>query len=151
MYFLIDYHKACFYVEVESGKETVENNFMKTLPLFLYMQSCLTLYDPMDCSPQDSSVPGIFLARILKWVTISFSRGSSQPRTGTHVSCISCIDREILYLLHYLGSPWISIWDCKIFFILLYGICFTSNRSDSWKRSPWTAGSFHVSGDFPVC
>ena len=30
MYFLIDYHKACFYVEVESGKEIVENNFMKT-------------------------------------------------------------------------------------------------------------------------
>ena len=37
-------------------------------------KSCLTLYDPMDCSPPDSSVHGIFQARILEWVPISFSR-----------------------------------------------------------------------------
>ena len=41
-------------------------------------QSCLTLCDPMDCSPPGSSVHGIFQAVILEWVTISFSRGSSQ-------------------------------------------------------------------------
>ena len=40
-------------------------------------QSCPTLYDPMDCSPPGSSVHGISQARILKWVAISFSRGSS--------------------------------------------------------------------------
>ena len=44
-------------------------------------QSCLTLCNPMDCSPPDCSVPGIFQARILEKVAISFSRGSSQlPR-----------------------------------------------------------------------
>ena len=43
-------------------------------------QSCLTLCDPMDCSPPGSSVHGILQARILEWVAISFSRGSSQPR-----------------------------------------------------------------------
>ena len=37
-------------------------------------QSCLTLYDPMDCSPPGSSVHGIFQARVLEWVAISFSR-----------------------------------------------------------------------------
>ena len=42
-------------------------------------QSCLTLCDPMDCSPPGSSVHGILQARILEWVAISFSRGSSQP------------------------------------------------------------------------
>ena len=42
-------------------------------------QSCLTLCDPMDCSPAGSSVHGILQARILEWVAISFSRGSSQP------------------------------------------------------------------------
>ena len=40
-------------------------------------QSCPTLGDPMDCSPPGSSVHGIFQARILEWVAISFSRGSS--------------------------------------------------------------------------
>ena len=46
----------------------------------LVTQLCLTLCDPMDCSPPGSSVHGIFQARILEWVTISFHRGSSQPR-----------------------------------------------------------------------
>ena len=40
-------------------------------------QSCPTLCDPMDCSLPGSSVHGIFQARILEWVAISFSRGSS--------------------------------------------------------------------------
>ena len=44
-------------------------------------QSCLTLYNPMDdCSLPGSSVHGISQARILEWVTISFSRGSSRPK-----------------------------------------------------------------------
>ena len=43
-------------------------------------QSCPTLCDPMDCSLPDSSVHGIFQARILEWVAISFSKGSSGPR-----------------------------------------------------------------------
>ena len=52
-------------------------------------QSCPTLCDPMYCSPPGSSVYGIFQARILEWVAISFSRGSSQPRNWTQVSCIA--------------------------------------------------------------
>ena len=43
-------------------------------------QSCPTLYNPVDCSLPGSSVHGIFQARILEWVAISFSRRSSQPR-----------------------------------------------------------------------
>ena len=49
--------------------------------MLLCAQSCLTLCDPMDCSPPGSSVHGIFQAKILKWVAISFSRGSS-PTQG---------------------------------------------------------------------
>jgi len=52
----------------------------------LVTQSCLTLYNPMDCSPPGSSVHGILQARILEWVAIPFSRGSSQPRDRTQVS-----------------------------------------------------------------
>ena len=42
-------------------------------------RSCPTLCNPMDCSPPGSSVHGIFQARILEWVAISFSKGPSQP------------------------------------------------------------------------
>ena len=49
-------------------------------------QSCSTLCDPMDCSLPGSSVHGILQARVLEWVAISFSRGSSQPRDQTQVS-----------------------------------------------------------------
>ena len=47
----------------------------------------------MDCSPLGSSVHGISQARILKWVVISFSRGSSPPRDQSHI----CIGRQSLY------------------------------------------------------
>ena len=51
-------------------------------------QSCPTLCDPVDCSLPGSSVHGIFQAIVLEWLAISFSRGSSQPRDRTWVSCI---------------------------------------------------------------
>ena len=50
-------------------------------------QSCLTLSDPMDWSLPVSSVHGILQARILEWVAIAFSRGSSRSRDWTLVSC----------------------------------------------------------------
>ena len=53
----------------------------------LVAQLCLTLCDPMNCSPPGSSVHWVFQARILEWVAIPFSRGSSQPRGQTQVSC----------------------------------------------------------------
>ena len=55
-------------------------------------QSCPTLCDPMNCSLPGSSVHGTFQARVLEWIAISFSRGSSQPRDWTRVSRI--VDRH---------------------------------------------------------
>ena len=52
-------------------------------------QSCLTLFNPMDCSLPGSSVHGIFQVRTLEWVGISFSRASSPPREQTQVSHIA--------------------------------------------------------------
>ena len=52
-------------------------------------QSCPTLCNPVDCSPPGSSVHGVLQARILEWVAISFSRGSSRPRDRTQVSHIA--------------------------------------------------------------
>ena len=79
---------------------------LQPLPSNEVAQSCLTLCDPMDCSPPGSSVHRILQARILEWVAISFSRVSSQPRDWTHISCIG---RGFLYHQHNQGSP-ISVW-----------------------------------------
>ena len=48
--------------------------------IVLVAQSCWILYDPIDCSPPGSSVHGLLQVRMLEWVAIPFSRGSSQPR-----------------------------------------------------------------------
>ena len=63
----------------------------------LVTQVCLTLCKSLDCSLPGSLVHGISQAKILEWVAISYSRGSSQPRDRTRVSCFSCIGRQILY------------------------------------------------------
>ena len=51
-------------------------------------QPCPALSDPLDCSPPGPSVHGTSQARILEWMVISFSRGSSRPRDRTPISCI---------------------------------------------------------------
>ena len=55
----------------------------------LVAQLCPTLCNPMDCRPPGSSVCGILQTRILEWAAIPFSRGSSQPKDQTQVSCIA--------------------------------------------------------------
>ena len=68
-------------------------------------QLCLTLCDPMDCSPPGSPVHGIFQARILEWVSVSFSRGSSRDQTH-----ISCIGRRILDY----SATWKALLDISV-------------------------------------
>ena len=83
--------------------------FLKKLNIYLHSdsdsevaQSCPTLCDPRDCSPPGSSVHGILQARILEWVAISFSRGSSRPRNQTQVSHIAS---RCFYHLSHEGFP----------------------------------------------
>ena len=74
-------------------------------------QSRLVLCDPMNCSLPTSCVHGIFPARILEWVAISSTRGSSQPRDQTGVSYISCIAGRF-FSAESPGKPLrISIWS----------------------------------------
>ena len=61
------------------------------------LQSCLSLCDPMDCSPLGSSVHGIPQARILEWVAMPSRRKSAGPKDQTIISCLSCMDRLFLY------------------------------------------------------
>ena len=77
----------------------------------LVTQSCPTLCHPMNCSPPGSSVHRILQARILEWVGIPFSRGSSPPRDGTEVSCFA--------------GRFFTIWDTKEAHV----------HSDSWNSS----------------
>ena len=95
-------------------------------------QSCLTLCDPMDCSLPGSSVHGIFKARVLEWVAISFSRGYSQPRNWIRVSWIA--GEFFTTEKPPLKSTWQIIVSHKCFlneeqtnelswFYLLWGLC----------------------------
>ena len=65
---------------------------------------CPSLCDPMDCSLPGSSVHGIFQTRILEWVAVPTSRGSSQPRDQTCTFCVSCIAGGF-FIAESLGKP----------------------------------------------
>ena len=75
------------------------------------LQSCLTLCNPMACSPPGSSVHGVLQASILEWVAMPSSRGFSQPRDQTHVSYVSCIGRWF-FTAEPPGSPSKSTVTC---------------------------------------
>ena len=76
-----------FLYSIISGNNTITFNTWRSEVKFA--QSCPTLWDSKYCSPPGSSVHGVLQARIMEWVAIPFSRGSSQPRDRTWVSCIA--------------------------------------------------------------
>ena len=84
-------------------------------------QLCPALCDAMDCSLPSSSVHGIFQARKLQSVAISFFRGSSQPRAWIRISCISCIGRWILY--HWATGEANMLMRILIFFKFIFWLC----------------------------
>ena len=73
----------------------------------------------MDCRLPGSSVRGILQLRILEWVAISFSRESSRPRNGTHVSCGFCIAGEF-FTIEPLGKPISALKDATILMLKLF-------------------------------
>ena len=77
--------------DVRNGKEHITKDLtdvqkLNTENIVTICIWCLTLCNPKDCSSAGLSVRGIFQARILEWVAISYIRGSSQPRDRTQVS-----------------------------------------------------------------
>ena len=76
-----DDFQICFLVKI--FLLTFKISLKKVKMKVLVTQSCLTLCNPLDCSPTGSSVHGILQAWILEWVVIPFSRGFSQPRQWT--------------------------------------------------------------------
>ena len=100
-----------------------------------------TLESPMDCSLPGSSIYGIFQARVLEWAAISFSRGSSQPRNRTRVSCI--VGRRF--------TVWPTKWNKQVTkWQIFYDSTYrgTKEQSDSqrqvaewWLPGKWEMGS----------
>ena len=82
-------------------------------------QSCPTFCDPVDYSPPGSSVHGVLQARVLEWVAISFSRGSSQPRDRTQVS--------------HIAGRCFNLWATK-------EVCFSSPKYPAHNMSWWLTG-----------
>ena len=82
------------------------------LQVCMHPQSFPTLCNPMDCSLPGCSVYGIFQARILEWLAISFSRGSSWPWDGTCISCVPCTGKQIL-TSWATGEAWNGLPYCK--------------------------------------
>ena len=97
---------------VGRGIECLYNRWNKKgLPVcYLVAKSCLTLWDPMDCGLPGSSVHGISQVRILKWVVMSFSRGFSQPRDQTHISCIT----DTFFTTEPPGKPQLSLESAPV-------------------------------------
>ena len=73
----------------KGGESNIHSTVMQQILESRVAELCPTLHDPMDCSLLGSSVHGIFQEKILEWVAISFSRGSSQSRDWTRVSRIA--------------------------------------------------------------
>ena len=88
----------------------------------LVAQFCPTLCDPMDCSPPGSSVHGILQARILDWVAIPFSWGSSWSRDQIHISCTA--DR--FFTIWAIGEP-VIIFNRVLNGLTPPGFCFISH------------------------
>ena len=62
-------------------------------------------WNPADFCLPDSFVHGILQAKLLEGIVIPFSRGSSQSRDQTHISCLSCNGKQVLYQVNHHGSP----------------------------------------------
>ena len=108
---------------------------------------CLTLCDPMDHGLPGSSVHGILQARVLEWVAISFSKGSSWPRSGTQVSRIA----SRLYRLNHQG---IHISYCMKLFFKLYPAWFVGlfcPHPPEDDFSPWPGDPLPANGPFFPC
>ena len=101
---------------------------MKACGVFNFCVYCIspTLHNPMDCNLPGSSVHGISQARILEWVTILFSRGSSWPRDQTWDSCIA--------------GRFFTLWTTREALFNIEPVSSVQSLSHVWLfAAPWTA------------
>ena len=119
-YIVFSYRKyvfSCIHIYIYTLVIYLCNYIILCIVYVLVAQSCPILCTPVDCSPPDSSVHGIFQARILEWVAISFSRESSWPRDQTLVSHITGRFFIILLMFTYIAA------SCESTFIFIQ-LCY---------------------------
>ena len=126
----------------------------------LVVQLCLTLCNPMDCSLPGSSTYGILQARILEWVAISFSRGSSWPRDQTCISYIKgrfftlwatkearlfsfSLENSKTLLFSFAGDSSVNLGDTLL--LKINSVCFIdSNPLEEGKHKCFSIGLIHL-------
>ena len=129
--------------------------------MVLAVQSCPTLCDPMDCSPPGSCVHGILQAKILEWVAISSSRGSSRPRDGTQESGIAgrvftiWATREASSIPKPCPSPAQAVTNLPLSFTFTFKgtgckPLGTTHRTQGGITQPGSRGSREALGKFSV-
>ena len=115
-----------FFTTDPSGKP-LTSLFTKSVSLFTSLvkvaQSWLTLCNHTNCSPPGSSVHGILQERILEWIAMPSSRGSSWLSNQTRVSYVFCIGRWVLYYQHHLASPCVVIAEYSSYSWFCVGTC----------------------------
>ena len=116
---------------------------------------CLNLCDPMDCSPPGSPVHEILQARILEWVAISYSRGSSWPRDRAHISCVSHITGRLFTTespgksLHYVAVATQSL-SCVQLCVAPQTVAHRAPLFMGFPRQEyWSGLPFPTPGDLP--
>ena len=119
-------------------KKDWNHHFSSLFETYSVMSYSLCSCNPLNYSLSNASVHGIVQARILEWVAISSPRGSYQPRNQTHVSCISCIGRQILY------QQWVSKWKllgCVRLFAAPWTVAHQAtvglSRQEYWSGLPF--------------
>ena len=117
------------------------------------VQSRPPLWDPMGYSLPGSSVHGIFQARILEWVAIFSSKGSSWPKDPTHVSCVSCIaDWFFTTEPPKAGVKWKKVKSLRHvrFFVTPWTVTCQAPLSMGFsKQEYWSGLPFPPPGDLP--
>ena len=104
----------------------------------LVTQSSLTLCDPLDCSLSGSSVHGILQARILEWVAIPFSRGSSRPRDWTQLSYTAGIFFTVWATreAHSYAYLWLVCWMVSL--LKMEPCLILSTYQNAWPGGVWS-------------
>ena len=96
----------------------------------------------MDCSPPGSFVHGILQARIVKWVVLLSSRGSSQLRDQTHVFYVSCISRQVVLFFFFTTT---AACEAITLLICFLSACLPDENTAAWA---WTL-AHEVYGSIP--
>ena len=100
---------------------------MYTLSACLVSQLCLTLCDPLDCSPPGFSVHGIPQTRTLEGVAMPSSRGSPHPRDGPRVSCVSC------FAGRFFSTS--TTWEAQTLLIVALHSCVSFSCTTTWSKT----------------